>query len=686
MELPFKVAAYDGRTDFPSHITHRDITTKPEDQGSYGTCAMWTSTTVVEMIIWKLTGRYLEFSDDEIYNIYLDCQAGYRAYKLSQYSSSSEKTQLVTSANSRKCMRKSVTEWEIPDELDNGETFFINQHGQVLGDDAIPATMMSPWYNIYHYNDPDHRKNHYPDKFSEICFIAKNYIFNSIYRTYNTTGVNYKEDQSSPSELMHWAFCSNFPLKCGIPGHAVAFYDIDQKDKHVDFNSSWNSEEVCQLRFPYSTTKPYYGTCTDICTGKTDTRFDGGLYQIEYFDRKLDANGGVKTLKVIQNDNIDVVGTSDIDMFKTGTEVQLSAIPAEGFHFSKWSDGNIDNPRIVKMTSDIELCAIASNIVNTSLQHTMTVIQNDMYEVTGVVDQQIVSNGTTLTVECKCKGDATFVEWNIGSTSNPMTLTVDSDITIFPIVQANTSIANVKINQDNYLIGSAYPTGFGSIYSYTDVFGDDSRQLLKGFDCDMTVLKEDVWKSGATYKLQATGKNDYSGTAVATTTLKRGLICRVYVCVNESTIISNADKICKFTLKNAITGSTISTYYNLLSASDRTINPSTSQLYRVYSGPSYYTSDIYTDECSQLQFNISFTDSSYTADRICVIQTANMFTKISEMKSIDGSTATLGLTIPSESDKCKYIVGIIFATQDTSFSLKAASDAKKKRTTGKTNK
>ena len=73
MKLPFKVAAYDGRTDFPSHITHRDITTKPEDQGSYGTCAMWTSTTVLEMIIWKLTGRYLEFSDDEIYNIYLDC-------------------------------------------------------------------------------------------------------------------------------------------------------------------------------------------------------------------------------------------------------------------------------------------------------------------------------------------------------------------------------------------------------------------------------------------------------------------------------------------------------------------------------------------------------------------------------------------------------------------------------------
>lgn len=68
-------ASFGGRTVFPNRLTLRDVTTKPEDQGSHGSCAVWSSTTVAEMILWKIFGRYVEFSDDEIYNIYLDMVA-----------------------------------------------------------------------------------------------------------------------------------------------------------------------------------------------------------------------------------------------------------------------------------------------------------------------------------------------------------------------------------------------------------------------------------------------------------------------------------------------------------------------------------------------------------------------------------------------------------------------------------
>lgn len=86
------------------------------------------------------------------------------------------------------------------------------------------------------------------------------------------------------------------------------------------------------------------------------------------------------------------------------------------------------------MTDDIELYAIASNTADALLRHRVTVITNDMYKVTGAITNQAVPTGTTMTIECKCKGNATFVEWNNGSTSNPMTLTVNNNITIFPIV------------------------------------------------------------------------------------------------------------------------------------------------------------------------------------------------------------------------------------------------------------
>jgi hypothetical protein len=41
-----------------------------------------------------------------------------------------------------------------------------------------------------------------------------------------------------------------------------------------------------------------------------------------------------------------------------GTEVTISATPAEGFQFHEWSNSVISNPTIFKLNSDLELTAI----------------------------------------------------------------------------------------------------------------------------------------------------------------------------------------------------------------------------------------------------------------------------------------------------------------------------------------
>lgn len=44
--------------------------------------------------------------------------------------------------------------------------------------------------------------------------------------------------------------------------------------------------------------------------------------------------------------------------YKTGWKIAFKAIPSDGYYFSKWSDGNTDNPRLINVgTSDITITA-----------------------------------------------------------------------------------------------------------------------------------------------------------------------------------------------------------------------------------------------------------------------------------------------------------------------------------------
>ena len=54
------------------------------------------------------------------------------------------------------------------------------------------------------------------------------------------------------------------------------------------------------------------------------------------------------------NGNGSVTGSGTYDY---GTEITIEAIADKGYHFEKWSDGNIENPRTITVTENIELSA-----------------------------------------------------------------------------------------------------------------------------------------------------------------------------------------------------------------------------------------------------------------------------------------------------------------------------------------
>ena len=43
--------------------------------------------------------------------------------------------------------------------------------------------------------------------------------------------------------------------------------------------------------------------------------------------------------------------------FPEGTDVEIAAIPIQGYHFIQWSDGNTENPRVVTLSADLTLTA-----------------------------------------------------------------------------------------------------------------------------------------------------------------------------------------------------------------------------------------------------------------------------------------------------------------------------------------
>ena len=102
----------------------------------------------------------------------------------------------------------------------------------------------------------------------------------------------------------------------------------------------------------------------------------------------------------------------------------FSAVPAEHYHFTQWSDGNTENPRTLTLTKDMTLTAeFAIN------QYTLTVLSDNE-------EQGTVTGGTTADYNTPVEISATaetgyhFMQWSDGNTDNPRIVTVSADSTL----------------------------------------------------------------------------------------------------------------------------------------------------------------------------------------------------------------------------------------------------------------
>lgn len=109
--------------------------------------------------------------------------------------------------------------------------------------------------------------------------------------------------------------------------------------------------------------------------------------------------------------------------YARGSQVQLTAVPNEGYHFTQWNDGNTDNPRTITVNADATYTAqFAANtyVLNVNSSNTL------MGSATG---GGIFSYGQQTTIEATAMPHYRFIQWNDGVNSNPRVVTITSDTT-----------------------------------------------------------------------------------------------------------------------------------------------------------------------------------------------------------------------------------------------------------------
>lgn len=122
--------------------------------------------------------------------------------------------------------------------------------------------------------------------------------------------------------------------------------------------------------------------------------------------------------------------TSPSGKYDEGDDIVISALAKDGYHFTKWNDGNRDNPRLIKLTGDLTYTAyFAAGSEGSSSGNAYAVNingENCSLNISGQYPE-----GSVVTMEAVPDECLEFKQWSDGNKDNPRTITVadDTDLT-----------------------------------------------------------------------------------------------------------------------------------------------------------------------------------------------------------------------------------------------------------------
>jgi hypothetical protein len=154
--------------------------------------------------------------------------------------------------------------------------------------------------------------------------------------------------------------------------------------------------------------------------------------------------------------------------YNHGTEVMLTAIPNEGYHFVKWSDGVTDATRTITVTDNVTLAAeFAINVYKVTLT-----AENGT--VTGAGEY---NHGTEVTLTATPDKGYEFVQWSDGDTCAVRKIVVIEDIELIAEFKAISIDTEVGETQAEKMIvytqnQTLYVEGINDSYYVLDMTGN----------------------------------------------------------------------------------------------------------------------------------------------------------------------------------------------------------------------
>ncbi len=150
----------------------------------------------------------------------------------------------------------------------------------------------------------------------------------------------------------------------------------------------------------------------------------------------------------------------------------IVATPKSGYTFTRWSDGNTQNPRTLTVTQDTVLIAYFTQ--SSQQWYNFVVVSEDTAKGTVQVITQPSQASPQATILALPKSGYTFTRWSDGNTQNPRTLTVTQDTVLIAYFTSNQGIADA--GNDNIIIrttnGHILLEGIGNERVYvSDVLG-----------------------------------------------------------------------------------------------------------------------------------------------------------------------------------------------------------------------
>ena len=141
--------------------------------------------------------------------------------------------------------------------------------------------------------------------------------------------------------------------------------------------------------------------------------------------------------------------------YNYNTSATISAVPATGFHFVQWNDGNATNPRSITVVGNASYTAqFAANIYSIMVSSANPAMGS-------VSGGGSYSHNATVTLTATPVVGYHFVQWNDGNTDNPRYITATENASYIAQFAINTY--SVSVSSNNSALGTT--TGSGN-YAY----------------------------------------------------------------------------------------------------------------------------------------------------------------------------------------------------------------------------